>query len=118
MNFTVLVAPQAEADLTSIYEFILHREGPLTAAGVLRDLKKAVFSLAVAPLRGKEPPELEPLGRTDYLQIIAKPYRIIYFVRDAEAQVVVVADGRRDFSRSLSGPVVFGSGLNRAVASG
>ncbi len=102
MNFTVLVAPQAEADLTAIHEFILEREGPLRAVGVLEELKKAVFSLGVAPLRGKEPPELEPLGKTDYLQIVAKPWRIIYFVRSTEVQVVVVADGRRDFASLLA----------------
>lgn len=102
MNFTVLIAPQAEADLTAIHGFILDREGPLRAAGALADLKKAVFGLAVAPFRGKEPPELEPFGKTDYLQIIAKPYRIIYFVREAQVQVLVVADGRRDFSSLLA----------------
>ena len=102
MKFIVHITPQAELDLRSIHAFILDREGPLTAEGVWRDLKKAILGLSVAPFRGKEPPELEPLGSTDYLQIVAKPYRIIYFVRGVEVQVVVVADGRRDFSSLLS----------------
>jgi toxin ParE1/3/4 len=102
VNFTVLIAPQAEKDLTYIYEYILEREGPLRAGAVLANLKEAVFSLETAPFRGKEPPELEPLGKTDYLQIIAKHFRILYFVRDTVVHVVLVADGRRDFSSLLA----------------
>jgi toxin ParE1/3/4 len=101
MKFTVHVTSQAELDLRSIHEFILNREGPLTADGVWQNLKKSILGLSTNPFRGKEPPELEPLGSTDYLQIISKPYRIIYFVNGSEVQVVVVADGRRDFSGLL-----------------
>ena len=102
MKYVVLITPQAEADLVAIYEFILEREGPLRAAGVLQDLKKAVLGLSAVPHRGKEPPELEPFGPTEYLQIVAKPWRIIYFLQGAKVQVVVVADGRRDFASLLT----------------
>lgn len=102
MKFAVLIVPQAEADLRSIHEFILDREGFTRANGVLQDLKNAVQGLSEMPSRGKEPPELKPLGTTDYLQIIAKPYRIVYFVKGNDVHVLVVADGRRDFSDLLA----------------
>ena len=102
MKYKVLITPQAQADIRGIHEFVLQREGALRAAGVLQELKKAVFSLASTPLRGKEPVELEPLGATDYLQIVVKPYRIIYYVQGQVVQVALVADGRRDFAGLLA----------------
>jgi toxin ParE1/3/4 len=101
VKYKVLVTPQARTDIRGIHEFILQREGAQRAAGVLQDLKDAVFSLASTPLRGKEPAELEPLGATYYLQIVAKPYRILYYVQGQAVQVVLVADGRRDFASLL-----------------
>jgi toxin ParE1/3/4 len=102
MKFQVLVTPQAAADIEAIHEYVLHREGLGTADNVLKLLKKSVLGLAIAPYRGKEPSELEPLGPTDYLQIIAKPWRIIYFVAGQTVQVVLVADGCRDFDGLLA----------------
>jgi len=102
VKYAVLVTPQAQLDIRGIHEFILQREGALRAGGVLQDLKNAVFSLVSTPLRGKEPVELEPLGSTDYLQIVVKPYRILYYVQGRVVQVALVADGRRDFASLLA----------------
>lgn len=102
MKHAVLVTPPALADIRAIHEFILQREGAQRADGVLQELKKAVFSLESTPSRGKEPMELEPLGATDYLQIVVKPYRIIYYIHGKVVQVALVADGRRDFAGLLA----------------
>lgn len=102
MKFTVLIAPQAEADLKAMLAFLQEREGPRKAEAVMRELKSAVLGLGVVPHRGKEPPELEPFGPTDYLQIVFKRWRIIYFVSGREVHVLLVADGSQDFSTLLS----------------
>lgn len=102
MKYSVHVIPQAAQDLREIHRFILEREGPLTAGPVIEGLKETVLSLGSSPFRGKEPTELQPFGGTEYLQVIAKPYRILYYVRSKEVYVVLIADGRRDFDSLLS----------------
>ena len=98
----VQISPQAEADLRSTHQFILLREGSLRARVVYQELRTAILSLHTSPFRGKAPKELELLGGTDYLQIIADPYRVIYFLDAHVVQVLIVADGRRDFNSLLA----------------
>lgn len=100
----IQVAAEAEGDLQSIYNHRLKQRGaagPDGADALLDTLYGAIESLAEFPLRGPIPTELDALGISEWRQISAWPYRIIYTLDSDILTVAVVADSRRDFASLL-----------------
>jgi toxin ParE1/3/4 len=64
-------------------------------------IQLAVAGLDRAPSRGAIPAELAVLGNREFREVFFKPYRIIYRVTEGSAEVVLVADGRRDMRTLL-----------------
>ena len=101
----------AERDLSGIYRRRLAQRGAGGEDGadaLLDDLAAAIEGLASHPGRGPVVPELDALGIHEFRQLSLPPFRIIYLPEDERVIVLVVADGRRDFS-TLLGERLLGS---------
>lgn len=106
---TVAITVPARHDLFGIYKRRLAQRGPDGddgAEALLDRLVAAIEGLSTFPERGPIPPELEELGIRVYRQLSVPPYRIVYRPHLDEAAgrtvtVMIVADGRRDFSKLL-----------------
>jgi toxin ParE1/3/4 len=69
------------------------------AAGKLTNrLFQAARRLEAQPAVGWEVPEL---GRTDYREILARPYRIVYRTAGDTCYIVAVIHGSRDLTQRL-----------------
>ncbi len=98
---SVVITQDAERDLQGIFDFIASHDSVARAETFPRELERAVLSLNRHAERGSVVPELAELGMPNYRQLIAKPYRVIYQLRDAHVFVVVIADSRRDMQSLL-----------------
>ena len=97
----VHVAPEAAAEFTAIFEYLLERAGLDVAEAAGEELGAAVVSLSALPERGKYPPGLLSEGITLFRGLRCSPGRIFYRVAGSEAWVVAVLDGRRDVAQLL-----------------
>jgi len=102
MGYTVLLTIDAEHDLEAIYEYIAEHDSPKSAHYVLDRLSAVAEKLAAMPERGTVPPELRPLGMTDFRQLYFKPYRVIYRIGEGQVVIYVIADGRQDMNSLLA----------------
>ena len=98
MKYTVELTRSAEADLNDIVEWIAQIDSVTHALHVLEQIQSRLESLCKQPQRGSVPLELRNLGSDRYRQVLFKPYRIIYHVRDRRVIVNLIVDGRRDMS--------------------
>jgi toxin ParE1/3/4 len=98
MKYMVDLTRSAEADLNDIVEWIARNDSVAHALHVLEQIQSRLESLCRQPERGSVPHELRNLGIDRYRQVLFKPYRIIYHVRDRRVIVNLVVDGRRDMS--------------------
>jgi plasmid stabilization system protein ParE len=97
----VYLAPEADADLTAIFEYLLGAEELEVAERLVAELEAAVQSLSAMPERGKYPPELLSAGVTLFRELQCSPWRIFYRVVDDAVWSVAVLDGRRYVAQLL-----------------
>lgn len=102
MTFEVLLAEEAEADISDIYRYVLAREGRDQAEALLTKLSETVFALSELPNRGNVPKELSAIGMSEFREVHYKPYRVIYRILDQQVVVYGVFDGRRDMQSLLN----------------
>lgn len=100
-RYQVELTRGAEEDLEALYDYVAEHRSPEQAADLLDALAERIVSLESYPERGSIPKEIEPLGITDFRQILLPPYRLIYRVFDTKVFISVVADGRRDMQGLL-----------------
>ena len=98
MKYTVELTRSAEADLNDIVEWIARNDSVAHALHVLEQIQSKLESLCRHAERGAVPHELRNMGIDRYRQVLFKPYRIIYHVRDRRVIVNLIVDGRRDLS--------------------
>jgi toxin ParE1/3/4 len=98
MKYTVELTRSAEADLNDIIEWITRNDSVAHALHVLEQIQSRLESLCRQAERGSVPFELRSLGIDRYRQVLFKPYRIIYHIRDRRVIVNLIVDGRRDMS--------------------
>ncbi len=98
----VYIAPEARADLFSIFEYLLRNEGIELAEKTILELETSILSLHTLPERGKYPPELLSEGITLFREFQKYPWRIFYRVLDNEIWILAVLDGRRNIASLLS----------------
>lgn len=101
MKFKVNIVSTAEEDLFEIYKYVFFNDSEEKAEKLYSKLYEKCSSLQQYPNRGHVPPELSLLGINDFLEIIYKPYRIIYQVVEKVVFVHSVLDGRRDLHKLL-----------------
>ncbi len=87
MKYQVHIISDAEDDLNEIFQ--------------LDKLEETCRSLAELAQRGHVPPELKRIAVLDYLEILCKPYRIIYQISSDRVYIHCVLDGRRDLEELL-----------------
>ena len=98
---SVVISQDAERDLQDIFDFIASHDSVAHAEKFLCELERVVLSLDRHAARGVVVPELAALGMQHYRQLNAKPYRLIYQLRDAQVFVVLIAHARRDMQSLL-----------------
>jgi|WetSurMetagenome_2_1015567.scaffolds.fasta_scaffold1067659_1 toxin ParE1/3/4 len=84
----------AERDLFAIVEYVAD-DSPQRAYELFKELRKKASSLRTFHDRGRVVPELQQQGITQYRELIAAPWRIIYRVSERKAYVLSVFDSRR-----------------------
>jgi toxin ParE1/3/4 len=102
MRYDVLLTEGAEHDLASIHEYLAETEGNRAAERLLQRLIEVAGRLSEFPERGSHPRELLALGNREYLQVMMRPYRIIYRIIGQQVVITVMADGRRDMQSLLA----------------
>lgn len=92
----------AHQDYTRLMDFLVENRGVDTAFAVDAILERAVQSLEHMPDRGRVVPELHDRGYTEYRELIAAPYRIVYkpISRD-EVWIVAIVEGHRELDELL-----------------
>jgi plasmid stabilization system protein ParE len=93
--FAVRWSQTAESDLKGIVEHIAE-DSPARAYEVFNDIKATILSLHTFPDRGRIVPELQDQGITQYRELIAAPWRIIYRISEEAVYVLSVLDSRRN----------------------
>jgi toxin ParE1/3/4 len=101
------ITSQALSDLAEIHAYIAQKDGVGRANSVAAELDAAILGLDTLALRGHKPPELDLLNK-DYLQILHRPWRIIYRLDPGLVTVTLVADGRRNFKDLLGRRILRG----------
>jgi toxin ParE1/3/4 len=99
--FEVRLTHAAEDDLEAIRDYLTEHRGADAAEELIDQLLEKIEMLEAFPERGSVPRELEALGISEFRQILAGRFRLIYRVVDQEVFVSVIADGRRDMQALL-----------------
>jgi addiction module RelE/StbE family toxin len=96
---------QAQRDLDDIVDFIA-QDSEINAEAVLDRLHEQALSLDLLAERGRRIPELAggPRSRrTNWRELLVRPWRIVYAIEGESVLVLAVVDGRRDFRAWLAG---------------
>jgi len=100
-SFQVKFTEWAELDLDNIITYIAENDDIQKAIQIYLKIKEKIFYLSEFPDRGRVVPELKRINIKDYVEIIYKPYRIIYFINNRTVYIVGILDGRRDLESTL-----------------
>ena len=97
----VHVSPEADQDITEIFEYLHAVEGLEAAKRLVNTLDEAIRSLCALPRRGKYPPEFQAEGIALFREIQCYPWRVFYRIMHEEVWVLAVLDGRRNIAQLL-----------------
>ncbi len=101
-KYKVLIDPQAKQDLKEIFIYVAVNDSISSANKLLDSLENTCYKLEKFPERGHIPEELRLTGIKRYLEILYKPYRIIYEIDNDQIYVHSVLDGRRNIQEILN----------------
>jgi plasmid stabilization system protein ParE len=96
----VLWTRTAQRDLDAIIAFIA-ADSIENALTVLDRLQERAQSLNTAAERGRLVPELRVIDMHQYLEVIERPWRIVYRIEPDRVMVLAVLDGRRELESLL-----------------
>ena len=94
--FKILWTDTAVADLMHLADFIAARDSIERAHEVCDRLEDAARSLTSSPNRGRVVPELQEQGIVLYLELLVRPWRIVYRASDRSVYILAIIDSRRD----------------------
>ena len=101
MKYKVNFVSEAEEDLFQIYKYVYLNDSEEQAEKLYSKLYEKCLLLQEFPDRGHIPPELNLLDIDGFLEILYKPYRIIYRMVRSEVFIHCIIDGRRDIQKLL-----------------
>jgi toxin ParE1/3/4 len=101
MKYKVNFISDAENDLFEIYKYVYLNDSEEKAEKLFNGIYKKCLTLASFPKRGRIPPELKFLDIYDFLEVIYKPYRIIYQIVGNVVYIHCILDGRREIQKIL-----------------
>ena len=90
--------PEAEFDAATIVDYF---NDAINAEKVIVQFGKQANSLHQLPERKRIVPELRQIGVLHYRELLHKPWRMIYAIREREVWTMAVVDGRRDLADLL-----------------
>ena len=99
--YQVSITQGAEADISSIVDYLLTQNEAELAAQLLQEFAKAFNSLEQLPHRGHFPPELAELPNKHIRELHVSVYRLIYRIIEQDVLILFVADGRRNIQQAL-----------------
>jgi toxin ParE1/3/4 len=92
-----VLSPKARADIVAIWDFGEERWGPDQAERYLRDLQRAIETVAADPRRGRPCDEVRP----GYFKFSVGSYVIFFRLEGEGIDVVRILHQRMDFDRHL-----------------
>lgn len=98
--FRIEWARTAKLDLEAVVDFIA-QNSPQNALRVLHKIRGKAETLKHHPLRTRPLPELLHIPGLSYRELVLKPWRLIYQVRDNLVVILAFLDGRRDLEDVL-----------------
>lgn len=98
--FSVVWTKAAEADLECIVDFIAD-DSIDAAIAVFSRIRERAATLDNFPDKGRVVPELHQHGITQYRELIAAPWRIMYRIDGTKVYVISVVDSRRNLEDLL-----------------
>lgn len=90
----------AKDDLLNIVSRI-KKDSPTIAKDIYLKLRKKAHSSDFFPLKGRIIPELQEEGITQYREIIAVPWRIIYRIGSDTVYIMSIIDSRQNLDELL-----------------
>ena len=96
-------SPRSISDLEAIAAYI-SRDSPAYADIVVQRIVASVVRLASFPQSGRIVPEF---GRPDLREVIVRPYRVVYRVRQAAVEIATVVHAARLFRHLPEDPAVW-----------
>ena len=99
--YQVSITQGAEADISSIVDYLLTQNEAELVAQLLQEFAKAFNSLEQFPHRGHFPPELAELLDKHIRELHVSVYRLIYRIIEQDVLILFVADGRRNIQQAL-----------------
>ena len=99
-KWRVVWTESATDDLVEIVSFVAGKS-PTNARRLLIKLRSRADSLERSPQRGRIVPELASVGTRTWRELVVKPHRIVYRIREDIVMVGAVVDGRRDLEDLL-----------------
>jgi toxin ParE1/3/4 len=88
----VIWSPEAETDLTDIWNYYRDVAGQQMAGSRVRAISEACLLLEEHPLIGRARDEVRPGLRS----VLVSPHVVFYRISNETAQIVRILDGRRD----------------------
>lgn len=101
-KYKVLIDPKAKQDLKEIFLYVAANDNFESAEKLLNSLEATCYKLEEYPGRGHIPQELKLTGIRKFLEILYKPYRVIYEIENKIVYIHCVLDGRRSIQEMLS----------------
>jgi toxin ParE1/3/4 len=98
---SVAIIDDAQADILTIYKYILGNDSAQAADYVFGKIEELCYSLNHLPERGHVPPELARINVNAYLEVHFKPYRVIYEIEGKKVFIHCILDGRREMQDLL-----------------
>ena len=103
-NFTVIITPDAEADLNELDDYITYQlMAPYTAIRYIRDIREKIANLQTAPKRYRLVDD-EPWHSRGVRRMNAKNFAVFFYVYEEYSEVYVqnVIYQKRNLSKILS----------------
>jgi toxin ParE1/3/4 len=97
----VVILDSAEQDLKELRSYVVKNFSQATWLKTYGKLKESIRNLAIFPLLGAVPPELETLNLNQYRQIISGMNRVIYEPRADAVYIYMIVDTRRNLETLL-----------------
>jgi toxin ParE1/3/4 len=102
-RYRVVWTESAAGDYESILGSVASSSGRLNAQRLDKKLDRAISRLDTSPARCRVVPELRAEGLDAYRELIVRPYRIMFCMRDGAVVILAVVDGRRELAELLIG---------------
>ena len=101
MSCKVLLTEFAEEDMLSIRDYFLTNEQENRVERFYAQMAKVFQRIAMAPEAGSWPREFLDAGIQVYREVYSLPWRVFYQYENDTAEILLIADARRDLKTIL-----------------